>query len=189
MLRTGIRYSNLLIILTSLLILLAGCAAGIVGGSGAQWSPETFEKDGYHIHYARPPMSKWAVFEDPELEIAFYNKETGTVFSFDSEHHTEETDLKKAFHEFQKELQSTFQGKLTVLEEAAQTVLGQPGYHAKVEGIREKSNSKIYFLHYFLSKDRKIMTFDFTQPAEVEAGKRQQDLDTFLYFMNSFQIH
>lgn len=185
-----IRCSTVSIILTSLFFLIS-CAAGTFGGAGAQWSPQVVDKSGYHIHYAKPPQNNWAVFEDPDLEIAFYNKETGAVIAFDADHqsHTKQTDLKKAFDEFQEELQKNFQGKLSVLEESAMPVLGYPGYFAKVEGVREKNDTKVYFHHYFLLKDGKIMTFDFTQSAENKESKRQQDLEAFKYFVNSFQIH
>ncbi len=179
----------LALMLFGIVYFVVGCGAMSSGGAGSQWTPGMYDKGGSHIHYAKPPSDKWAVYEDPELSIAYYNKETGSIISFDAEHHTGKTNPKEAFEEFETELKKTFNGKLSVVEEKPTTALGLTGHYAKVEGLREKDQSKVYFIHYFLVKDGKIITFDATQQSTVDESKRQKDLDAFNYFMNNIQFH
>lgn len=189
MLRKGVKYLFFVGTLPILIYFLIGCGAMTYKGPGSNWTPAMFDKGEIHIHYARPPLSKWADFPDPEVSLGFYNKETGTVISFSADHFTEKTDPKEAFEEFQEGLRQSFQGRLSRIEEPPVLLPGFPGYYAKVEGVRAKDQSKVYFFHYFFSKNGRIMTFDATQPAAVSESKRKQDLEAFAFFIHSFQFH
>ncbi len=175
--------------LSSFIYLLTGCATINSTGPGAEWTPATLDKGTYHIHYAQPPVSRWKPFECHLVDIAFSNKETMSIMAFDGNHKTTENDPKKAFYEFQEGPWPEFEGKQAIIEEAPVTVLGFPGYYAKVEGIRDSDLSKVYFLHYFLSKNGKIVTFNLSQSAALPEIKRKEDIEVLKFFMNSFQMH
>lgn len=181
------RYLSAVLILTLAAFLVTGYGAMSSAGAGSNWTSAMYEKGGKHIRYLKPPSDRWAACESHAVSVAYYNKETGNVIACDVDLPSSQTDPQKAFQEFQEGLSKTFDGKMSILEERPVTVLGLPGYHAKVEATRAKDQSKLYFIHYFLVKDGKIITFDATQPANVDESKRQKDLETFNFFMNSVQ--
>lgn len=171
-----------------LILLLTGCAGLDLKETGEGWRPAVLQKDGSQMHYLRPPVRTWEVFQCPIVDIAYNNKETGSIISFTANHQTTEKELKTAFAELLQEVQKEFKGKLTTVEEHSVTLLGLPGLYGKVEGIREEDQSRVYFLHYMLLRHGKFLTFDFSQWAAVEKKARKKDVAAFHYFISSFQF-